>query len=226
MSWPSSKLSISPGAGLLSLHDQAVVCVQAVPGQASWRGQVSVYSDNSVDTMEVVITAAATSPCILVSSNQVEMGMAVLGSTTTGSILLTNPGQDLVQWKAQVTPSFFSLPQCAGLLNPSQSISLPLVFKPAATGCHSASLSITAAIVRGGMDQQDTSQSGPPVLVTIRGSAVAITEVLPTQPNPTISAAKPQPKKNSGTVSLERELLVFPDTAIGETSVSKVRIVI
>jgi len=216
LSWPSSKLTISPGAGMLSPHGQAVVCVQAVPGQSNWRGQVSVYSDNSVDNVEVVVTAVAPSTCITVSTDQVELGVAVLGSTTTGSILVTNPGLELVQWKAQVEPSFFSLPQCAGLLNPAQSISLPILFKPAAPGSHTARLSITAATVRGG---QDTAQSGPPVLVTMRGTAA-----VSTLPNTPAGQVKPQTKKSSGTVSLESELVMFPDTRLGETTVSKVKI--
>ena len=216
LSWPSSKLSITPGAGMLAPHGQAVLCVQALPGQASWKGQVSVYSDNSVDTMEVVITAAAVpAPSITVTNSQVDMGMVLLGSTTTGSVMVTNPGQDLVQWKAQISPSFFSLPQCAGLLNPSQSISLPIVFKPAAPDSHSASLSLTATSVRGG---QNSAQPGTPVLVTLTGSAT-----LPTKPIPGASVAKPQLKRSGGAVTLDSEMVIFPDTRLGETCVSKVR---
>jgi len=220
LSWPSSKLSISPGAGLLSPHGQAVVCVQAVQGQPSWRGQVSVYSDNSVDSMEVVVTAVAPSTCISVSTNQVELGAAVLGSTTTGSIVLTNPGMELVQWKAKVDPSFFSLPQCAGLLNPTQSITIPILFRPAAPGTHTASLSFSTAAVRGGTDMA----TGPPVLVTMRGTAVSITDAVSALPNPPAQKTKQQTKKNSGTVSLESDVVKFPDTMLGETTVSKVKI--
>merc|ERR1719508_102883 len=90
LSWPSSKLTISPGAGMLSPHGQDVVCVQAVLGQSNWRGQVSVYSDNSMDSVEVVVTAVASSTCITVSNDQVELGVAVLVTKMDPVVVLPN----------------------------------------------------------------------------------------------------------------------------------------
>lgn len=75
---------------------KVIICI-------SRRVQVSVYSDNIVDTMEVVVTPAST--CISVNTEHVEVGVAVLGSTSTGSIMVTNHGLDLLQYEAQVEPS-------------------------------------------------------------------------------------------------------------------------
>ena len=56
VAWPGSKLSLSPGSGLLAARGEAVVCVQAVPGCSGWRGQIQVYTDNNLLNIEVIIS--------------------------------------------------------------------------------------------------------------------------------------------------------------------------
>ena len=56
LAWPGSKLSLSPGSGLLAARGEAVLCVRAVRGAAGWRGQVQVYTDNNLINIEVVIS--------------------------------------------------------------------------------------------------------------------------------------------------------------------------
>merc|ERR1712059_59068 len=132
-------------------------------------------------------------------------------------------------WKAVVEPSFFSLPQPGGLLNPGQAVSLAIHFKPAAPGPQNSSLSLHCAPVRGG---QEPSASSPPLVVTLTGKAVSVKEAasfLPSGPKVAVKkalVATSGGKKggNSGTVSLETDLVVFKDTQLGEGSVAKVKI--
>ena len=56
MSWPSSKLSLAPGSGILEAGGEAMVCVEAKQGGQSWRGQVQIYTDNSVHNVDVNLT--------------------------------------------------------------------------------------------------------------------------------------------------------------------------
>jgi len=213
LSWPMSNLFITPNAGHLSPLGQAVLCIQASNEQVPWQGEVKVYSDNSIASMMVNVTPSYN---VSVSTNYVDIGTVGIGTTSTGSIMLTNPSDVLLQWKAEVSPSFFSLPQGAGLLNPSQSVSLPILFKPAAIGSHTANLAISAVVVSGGQ----TASHCKPVNVTLTGIAITVKDVPPN----TTTSTKQQPKKSVGTVSLENEVVIFPDTLLGETTVSKVKI--
>ena len=173
-----------------------------------------------VDILEVEVTGVVPSiTAIKVSTTQLEVGVAVVGSNTTEEIVLTNPGTELVQWKGQVEPSFFSLPLSAGLLKPAQSVTLAVVFKPAAPGVHTASLTLHNTAVGGG--HQTTAQCGAPVVVTMRGTAMSINDAVSSIPSPTVGQAKAQTKK-TGTISLESDIVMFPDTKLGETTVSKV----
>jgi hypothetical protein len=93
---------------------------------------------------------AAAPATLLASPDTLQLGVAVLGTTVTRGLTISNPGGRLVQWRAALQPSFFSLPQGAGLLNPGQSVLLPVLFKPGAAGQHAATLTLTAQPAEGG----------------------------------------------------------------------------
>ena len=137
--------------------------------------------------------------------------MTVLGSSSSSSLVLSNSSQNLVQWVCQLTPSFFSLPVSGGLLNPAQSVPLSVMFKPAAPGSHRATLSFSMVNMESG------KPSSPAVSVDLKGTAMMPSAV---QHN---SVGKKVSGKPSGTVSLESEVVIFPNTVVGEMSVAKVR---
>ena len=140
----------------------------------------------------------------------------MLGQSRNSSLTISNTSGGLVQWRAVMEPSFFSISQSAGLLNPSQSVSLGVVFKPAASGDHTAVMSLSSLGVRGG--QEATVAHPVPVLVNLRGQA--------TTPEPVSAAKQKLPmsgkKPGSGTVSLEKDVIQFPVVKVGETSIAKV----
>ena len=77
---------------------EAVVCLEAVKDGGSWRGQVQVYTDNSVLNVEVSVTGdqqlSAARPGlgqVVVSSKAVEFSATPVGGTGTASLGLTNP---------------------------------------------------------------------------------------------------------------------------------------
>ena len=77
---------------------EAVVCLEAVKGGGSWRGQVQVYTDNSVLNVEVSVSGdqqlSAARPGlgqVVVSSKAVEFSATPVGGTGTASLGLTNP---------------------------------------------------------------------------------------------------------------------------------------
>ena len=115
-------------------------------------------------------------------------------------------------------PSFFSIAQSSGLLNPGQSVQLGLTFKPAAAGQHSASLAISSVPVRGGHEAGVSLPSQTPVTVSLSGVASPPKEVsfyskaLPT------SGRKP----GTGTVSLDKDVITFQSVKIGAASIAKV----
>ena len=57
---------------------------------------------------------------VMVSSKQLEFPATLLGQVTSSSLTLTNTSASLAQWRAVMEPSFFSIVQSAGLLNPGQ----------------------------------------------------------------------------------------------------------
>lgn len=214
-----------PSAGTLAPSGQAVLCITALAGRPAWRGALQLYCDNSVDSLEVVVTEApsAAPPRLVAAPAAVELGLAVIGSTTTRTLTLTNPGATLVQWRANVQPSFFSLPLSCGLLNPGQGVGVAVHYRPAAPGTHAATLTLAATPVQGG-------DPSAPTLVTLRGEAVALSQAATAQARcatialltPSIRAAPTAAKKVVGGVSLESRTIEFPDTRVGETTVAKV----
>ena len=220
-------MQVHPSAGSLAPCGQAVLCVTALAGRPAWRGALQLYCDNSVDTLEVVVTEApsAAPPRLMAAPAAMELGLAVIGSTTTRTLTLTNPGATLVQWRANVQPSFFSLPLSCGLLNPGQGVGVAVHYRPGAPGTHAATLALTAAPVQGG-------DSSAPTLVTLRGEAVALSQAATGQArcrHPPSSSPPPRPapaaaKKLVGGVTLESRTIEFPDTRVGDTTVAKVRL--
>ena len=77
---------------------EAVVCLEAVKDGGSWRGQVQVYTDNSVLNVEVSVSGdqqlSAARPGlgqVVVSRKAVEFSATPVGGTGTASLGLTNP---------------------------------------------------------------------------------------------------------------------------------------
>ena len=132
-----------------------------------------------------------------------------LGQSSSGEVTVTNPSQDLVQWRAILQPSFFSLPLSSGLLKPAQSVTVAVLYKPAALGSHQASLTISSQVVRGGQETPGTATSNTVLLQAKCG-----------RPETPVSKAA----KSGGTVRLERDLIVFSNTKVGEVSIAKVRL--
>ena len=126
----------------------------------------------------------------------------------------------LTQWRATVEPSFFSLCQSAGLLNPGQTVTVGLSFRPAAAGRHSAAVSVSSLAVRGGQETPGIAAPAPSV-VHLTGTAVnSKFEEASTMKSKSVSSSGKKP--GSGTVSLESSLIVFPTVKVGQTAIAKV----
>ena len=126
----------------------------------------------------------------------------------------------LIQWRATVEPSFFSLCQSAGLLNPGQTVTVGLSFRPAAAGRHSAAVSVSSLAVRGGQETPGIAAPAPSV-VHLTGTAVdSKFEEASTMKSKSVSSSGKKP--GSGTVSLESSLIVFPTVKVGQTAIAKV----
>ena len=105
-----------------------------------------------MDHVEVVVRpspgAAGSSSRMLVNPQLLDLGMAVVGSSKKGALTLSNPSLELIKWQASVEPSFFSLPQSSGLLNPGQAVTLMVDFRPGAAGPSKASLQFSYSPLR------------------------------------------------------------------------------
>jgi len=115
--------------------------------------KVQVYTDNSVINVDVHLSGDQQSQQrtsqIIVNQKQLEFPETMLGQSRNSSLTITNTSGGLVQWRAVMEPSFFSISQSAGLLNPSQSVTLGVVFKPAASGDHTAVMSLSSLVSAG-----------------------------------------------------------------------------
>ena len=111
---------------------------------------------------------------IMVNHKQVEFNMTGLGQTSHNSLSITNTAGCLLQWRAVMEPSFFSIAQSAGLLNPGQSVNIGLMFKPAAAGQHNATLTLSSVSVRGGQETGVPSSAQTPVTVMLSGSGAQV----------------------------------------------------
>ena len=225
LAWPPSVLAVQPSAGRLAPGGLAVVCVTALQGRGQWRGAIQLYCDNTVDTIDVTVSDPRP-PSLVATPSTVELGLAVLGSTTTRSLTVSNPGDRLVQWRAQVEPSFFSLPLSSGLLNPGQEVVLAVHYRPASPGHHSAALALTSAPLQGGDSPSPHLQRGSEasaggeggVTVRLRGEAVALTQAVATGSRS--GGELGNQRSLSETISCSRSLLVhcclLPQAGSGE----------
>ena len=151
-------------SGQLAKGAQAIIIISAVagtttttPGNPSWRGQVEVFSENTMDFIHVLVRPAAVAAAsrVVVNPPLLDLGIAVVGSSKNGALTLSNPSVELVQWRASVEPSFFSLPQSSGLLNPGQAVTLPVCFRPGAVGPCRAALEFTSCPLKVLIDNYD-----------------------------------------------------------------------
>jgi hypothetical protein len=138
---PSCAVVSALFTGQLNKGAHAIILVSAradsTVGPGGWRGQVEVFSENSRDVVEVQVRSGqqAAAPSRLVANPPIlDLGVAEVGSSKTGTLRLANLSLDLVQWAARVEPSFFSLPQSSALLNPAQAVTLQVCFRPGAIG--------------------------------------------------------------------------------------------
>ena len=93
-------------------------------------------------------------------------------------------------------------------------MTVAVLYKPAAAGSHSASLTISSLVVRGGKEAPSSATSNT-VQLKARCGRPEMTETK------TVSYSEPV-RKSTGTVSLERDIIVFPNTKVGEVSIAKV----
>ena len=153
LSWPTSQLSCSPPAGQLAPGGQAILLLSAKPdsqiGSQGWKGCVEIFSDHSVDNISVSIKPKA-SPASQLYANptNLEFGQVSLGCHERKTLTLHNPSADLVQWKGRLESRVFSLDQATGLLNPGQSVSVPVSFRPNSADRVKATLDLVANPVK------------------------------------------------------------------------------
>jgi len=251
MSWPGASLSVQPPAGELCGGGQAMIVVTAESRAAvnGWTGNIQVYSDNNVSSVEVVVKPVKQVKTVQVSVNpsNLDMGLAVVGQTISGVFKVINPSGELIQWKAALEPGMFSLPQTTGLLNPGQSVALAVTFSPTAAGAHVQSVLVNTYIFKGSSVGKETCS---PVLLSISGTGVSIPDTTTSLPAPALrqsteptgsstlaaswkgASTMPRPRDQGkaklparrGSISLEKELIEFPATRVGETSVAKIKI--
>ena len=155
LNWPAEFLDCSPPAGQLAKGGQAIILVSAKADTAvvaqGWRGRVEVFSEQTVDYINVVIKPkTANIKCLLEASPSVlDFGLVSQGLNDKKVLSLTNKSQAMVQWKAFANGSdIFELSQYAGILNPSQTVNLAVAFKPAQAGPVSAVVDIISQIVK------------------------------------------------------------------------------
>jgi len=251
MSWPGGNLSVTPPAGELCGGGQAIIVITAESRAtlAGWTGNIQVYSDNNVSSVEVVVKPAKQVKAlqVSVSPSNLDMGLAVVGQTVSGMFKVTNPSNELIQWKAALEPGMFSLPQTTGLLNPAQSVALAATFCPTSAGAQAHNILVNTYIFKGGSTGKET---GSPVLLSISGCGVSVPEATKTLAPPSVrqsteppasasmasswkgAATLPRPRDlnkgkipaRRGSISLEKERIEFPVTRVGETSVAKIKI--
>lgn len=156
LSWSSGHLTCSPPAGQLAPGAQAILLISTRQDISldpqGWKGQVEIFSDHAVDTISVFIKPANFSVHkLVVNPTLIEFGNVVVGSQDRRTVNLSNPTADLVQWRGFIEKSYFSLGQPNGLLNPSQTVSVPIMFKPEAPGATRAVLDFTLNPLRVGL---------------------------------------------------------------------------
>ena len=156
LSWSSEHLTCSPPAGQLAPRAQAILLISTRQDISldpqGWKGQVEIFSDHAVDTISVFIKPA-NFPVhkLVVNPTLIEFGNVVVGSQDRRTVNLSNPTADLVQWRGCIEPSYFSLGQPNGLLNPTQTVCVPIIFKPEAPGATRAVLDFTLTPLRVGL---------------------------------------------------------------------------
>lgn len=146
---PSPYLSCSPPGGQLAKGGQAIILVSAgkdlMIGSQGWRGQAEIFSDDAVAYINVFIKPhLASAQRLLVSPAVVDFGNQVLEFQEKKTLTLSNHSPDMIQWKGSMDPSPFSLGQPAGVLNPGQAVSVPVLFRPSTAGPCRATLHFTA----------------------------------------------------------------------------------
>ena len=153
LNWSDDHLTCSPPAGQLARGGQAILLISARKdfpvGSQGWRGQVDLFSDQTVDSITVQIKSQQIQANKLaVFPTLLDFSELQLGSLERKSVTLSNPSPDLVQWRGCIDAAFFSLGQPSGMLNPGQSLSVPVNFKPAAAGIHRGVLDFTSHAIR------------------------------------------------------------------------------
>ena len=157
LNYASNYLDCSPPAGQLARGGQAIILVSAkqdsVVSSQGWRGQVEVFSEQTVDYINVLVKPKSGLVKYLVeaSPSSLDFGSVALGGKVQDRkvLSLTNQSQALVQWKAFVNDGdMFVLSEYSGLLNPGQTVNLAVAFQPAKSGYVDAVVDIISHIIK------------------------------------------------------------------------------
>ena len=109
---------------MLTPYGQVVVCVHALPEQSSFRGQVTVFSDYGVNTMEVVIkTSQSISLPIVFNPEAVGNHSATLSLTATSDSV--GEELDLTRPRTPVLVTMTGSAMIASNLNPAKILTNP-----------------------------------------------------------------------------------------------------
>ena len=164
VSFAQDYLNVIPHSGQLARHAQAMLVVsarqdapQAVLQPQGWRGRVEIFSEQTVDYINVLVKPKPnTNKALLdISPECVDFGESNHSSLTRKELCVTNRSQFLVQWKCALAGdpqhqhiSYNVSQPAAGLLNPGQQVKVAVTFRPVTTGHITASLDFVAQIVK------------------------------------------------------------------------------
>ena len=154
LKWQSEYLNCSPPAGQLARDGQAILLISAKKdfptGSQGWRGQVDIFSDQTVDSIKVQVRSKQSQVNKLtVFPVLLDFSELLSGSMERKLVTLTNPSQELVQWRGCIeAASAFIISQPSGVLNPGQSVTIPVNFNPGTPGIHRGVLDFTSHAIK------------------------------------------------------------------------------
>jgi hypothetical protein len=153
----------------LSPNQSLTLQLQFKPTAAgSATGKLTISSNSTTGataTVSLSGTGAAANPQLKVSATALNLGSVAVNSATTGSVTLTSSGTTAVTVSsAAISGAGFSIVggSFPATLNPNQTLSLNVQFKPTASGAATGKLTINS-----------NSTTGTAVTVTLSGTATA-----------------------------------------------------
>jgi Domain of unknown function (DUF4082)/Abnormal spindle-like microcephaly-assoc'd, ASPM-SPD-2-Hydin len=134
-------------------------------------GKLTISSNSTTGSSSVVTlsgTGGAANPQLKVSATTLAFGSVAVNTATTGSVTLTSSGTSAVTVSsASISGTGFSIVggSFPTTLNPNQTMTVQLQFKPTASGSDSGKLTVSS-----------NSTSGSPATVTLSGTGTATDE--------------------------------------------------